>query len=175
MTDNPPESTLDKYHPRASEYLTYSGDYNEIDKGVREFMLCLCDLEDDLVELEADVSKHELDATGWRASKTLSALETRQLSLAEEIRETHSAIVKGKANRLDRNPGEDWHHRSQQHLYRHQDDFMKIHQRLEEVSARIGQRIDAKRNTANTRLVITVSLCAVVISILSLVVSLIYQ
>ena len=162
---------MSEYHAKVSHLLSYSGDYTDVNDGVQEFMQELCKMEEELLELEADVSNLRLDTTGWQATQKLSELESRQNQPIQDINQAHEAVRTLKLTRLERNPGEDFHHNSQTDAYDHQDDFNNMLHRLELISDRTGRRIDAKRNSANTRMVLTASVCALFISLSSLLVS----
>ena len=156
------------YAPKASYHLTYSGEYSDVDKGIREFMRALLEMEDDLLELETKVSKQPIGLTGLKATSVLGELEMKQNELASEIQQAHEAVRDQNLAHLERNPEEDHHHRTRDYVNQYRGDFHEVLHRLENISARTSRRIDSKRNAANTRLVLTVSIIAVLISISSL-------
>lgn len=160
---------MTEYDPIASHRLSYQGEYRDVDPGVREFMRTLCDLEADLLEFETEISNQDLGITGWTATRNLTDLESEHNGYVVEINSAFEAVVRGRPTLLDRYTGDKHHHRTKQYVYQHLKDFHKMVRRLEKISDRIGRRIDAKRNSANTRLVLSVSVVAVVVSLIALV------
>lgn len=159
---------MTQYRSLAHNRLTYSGEPRDVDNGVVEFMAALCELEEELLGFEIDVSSQELDAIGLEATRDLNELEVEHSEFLEEIKSAHQAIVFGHLTRLDRNPAEDNTGRTQQAVVDYRDYLLNMITRLEDISDRIGRRIDAKRNSANTRLIFSVSAIAAIISIFSL-------
>lgn len=159
---------MSTYNSIAYHRLNHTGDPKDVDKGVVEFMQQLCELEEDLLEFEAEVSKEPIDLTGVRATRRLDTLEERHSKFQEEIRQAHHAIVMKSPFRLERNPAKDSTRRTQEAIYDFQADFLEVVGRLEDISSRIARRVDGKRNSANTRLVFSVSVIAAGISMAAL-------
>lgn len=160
---------ISKYRSLAYDRLSYEGEPRDVNKGIVEFMAVLCAIEDELLEFEVEVSKLDIDLTGWRSTQSLGSIEEKHSSYLQEISDAHGAVLMGHLTRLDRNPAEDHTARTQEQVPRFQDDLRSTIGRLEEISDRIGRRIDAKRSSANTRLVFTVAAIAATLSVLTLI------
>lgn len=157
-----------KYDSLVYDRLSYDGEPREINDGIVEFMATLCSIEDEMLEFEVEVSKLDIDLTGWRSTRNLGSVEERHSDYLQNIRDAHEAVLMRHLTRLDRNAGEKHSMRTQEEVPHFQDDLMATIGRLEEISDRIGRRIDAKRSSANTRLVFTVAAIAAVLSIFTL-------
>ena len=161
--------TMAVYHSKISYHLSYPEEYTDVDDGIIEFMEELCKIEEELLELETEVSNQPIGISGWTATNELRKLEAKQNELATEIREAYNAVHELKLNLFSRNPAEEYNQRTRNSAHQYQDDFDEFLQRLEKISSRASRRIDTKRNTANTRLILTVSVLAFVISTFSLI------
>lgn len=158
-----------KYRSLAFDRLSYEGDARSVDDGVVEFMEALCEMEEELLEFEVEVSKLDIDLTGWESTEKLGDVEERHSAYLQEISDAHDAVLLGHLTRLDRNPAEKHGPRTQEQVPKYRNDLRETIGRLEDISNRIGRRIDAKRNSANTRLVFTVATIAAVISVVTLI------
>lgn len=158
-----------KYRPLAYDRLSYEGEPRDVNEGIVEFMMTLCTIEDEMLEFEVEVSQLDIDLTGWRSTRNLGSVGERHSNYLQEIGDAHEAVLMGHLTRLDRNPAEDYSTRTQDRVPHFRDDFIETIGRLEEISDRIGRRIDAKRSSANTRLVFTVAAIAAVLSVFTLV------
>lgn len=161
--------TMAEYHSKISYHLNYPEEYRDVDDGIIEFMEELCKMEEELLELETEVSNQPIGISGLTATSELRKLETKQNKLATEIRDAYDAVHKFKLNLFSRNPADEYTQRTRNSAHQYQDDFDEFLQRLENISSRASRRIDAKRNTANSRLVLSVSVLAFIISTFSLV------
>lgn len=160
---------LAKYTSLAFDRLSYEGEAREVDNGIVEFMETLCAMEEEMLEFEVEVSKIEIDLTGLKSTQKLRAIEAQHSDYLQELTEAHEAILFGHLSRLERNPTEKYSNRTQHAVHDHREDLREMLNRLEEISERIGRRIDAKRNSANTRMVFTVAGLAAIISLLTLI------
>lgn len=150
--------------------LTYE-DAAKVNNGIIEFMQSLCVLEEELLDLETRVTGQEIDLTGWEASKDLKKLEAEHNSFVQEIENGYQASVTGHLTRLDRYEGEKHSSRTQRKVPDYRTDFLRMISHLQHLADRIGRRIDAKRNSANSRLVLSASALAAAIALVSLTVS----
>ena len=148
----------------AFERLNYDGEPNEVDKGIVAFMEALCKIESDLLEFETKVSELELDYTGWQATQELEALEANHSKYVTELRDAHRNVVQKHLSQFDRFDSDRQTRSTQRRIHEHRQAFLGMIRHLQEIVDRIGRRIDAKRNSANSRLVLTTSLTAVLIS-----------
>lgn len=142
---------------------------SEVHEGLVEFMEVLCKLEDELLDWESRISDQGIDLTGNQAIQELSALEAEQSGYQDDIQEALKAIRMGSLKQLNRYPAEDWSNQADNAIDEYLHDLIEMVHRLEDISDRGGRRIDAKRNSANTRLVFSISVVAAIIAILSLV------
>lgn len=161
---------LAKYTSLVFDRLSFEGDARNVDNGIVEFMETLCAIEDELLEFEVEVSKIEIDWTGIRASRRLEAVESQQSEYLNELSEAHEAILLGHLTRLERNPAEKYSSgRTQHEVSKYQSDLQSMVSRLEDILERIGRRVDAKRNSANSRMVLTVAAIAGIVSLFALI------
>lgn len=149
--------------------LSYSGDDRDVDNSVVEFMETMCELENDLLEFEGIISRQDIGLSGLRGSRELGNLERRHADFVDELQQAYRGIVTGRFTELDRYPAEKHHDRSRYEIFTYRNDFLRIYARLEEIADRIGRRIDGKRNSANSRLVFSISCIAVILAVLSLI------
>lgn len=144
-------------------------DPDAVDNSVVEFMETLCEFEERLLQFEGEVAAHEIGLTGLQASTGLSSLEQSHYDQVTQIRDAYEAVVTGHLKEFSQYPAEHYHHRTKNEVFDYRHHLLEMIVRLESISDRIGRRIDAKRNSANTRLVFSVSCIAVVIALISLV------
>jgi len=159
----------DKFEPLAYDRLNYEGEAHEVNDGIVEFMRALCELESNLLDLEAAIAEHGIDLTGWHSTQELPQLESKQNEYVQEIKTAHEVCLSTFLTEFERFDDETHTRRTQDAVYDHRQSFLNMIYHLQELTDRIGRRIDAKRNTANSRLVLTVSVIAAGISTLSII------
>lgn len=162
----------DEYRGLAFDRLDFQGEAHKVNDGIVEFMRALCELEGELLDLEMQVAEQDIDLTGWNATQELSPLESKQNEYVQEIKTAHYACVRGHLTRLERFDDEEHTRATQDRAYDHRESFLRVIYHLQELADRIGRRIDAKRNTANTRLILSVSAIAAGLSMFSIAVQL---
>lgn len=148
----------------AFERLSYEGEPHTVDEGIVAFMETLCDLEKELLEFETKVSELEIDYTGWQATHELASLEAEHSEFVNDLQTAHRMVILKHLTRFDRYDSEKHTRRTQQKVPDHRQEFLAMIHHLQDIADRIGRRIDAKRNSANSRLVLSASLFAVLIS-----------
>lgn len=147
---------------------------NGVEDGIAEFMQALVDIEDELLELELEVSNQQIDQTGLIATRSMSELEAQHSQYLDELKQAHKAVATDHLNGLERNDGDDYSRQTQDQASDYRTHNRLMIERLEDISDRTGRRIDAKRNSANTRLIFTVSAIALGISIISLLTQVVF-
>jgi hypothetical protein len=160
---------VSEYMGIAYDRLDFQGEPHEVNDGIVEFMRALCELEGDLFDLEMKVAEFDIGLTGWQATQALAPLESKQNEYVQEIKTAHYACVLAQLTRLECFDNEEHTRMTQDQAHDHRQSFLGVIYHLQELADRIGQRIDAKRNTANTRLILSVSAIAAGISTLSIV------
>ncbi|RDZ65867.1 hypothetical protein C5B90_05820 [Haloferax sp. Atlit-12N] len=148
--------------------LTFEGRPAQVDDGIKQFMVDLCKLESDLIELENRVGNLSIGLTGLEASRTLGGLEATHADFLDEIYTAREAVLTSHLSRFERYEQGDHPRDTQYAVPDYQADFLQMIHHLQDLADRVGGRIDAKRNTANSRIVLTVSATAAVISVFSL-------
>ena len=126
-------------------------------------MEAMCELENDLLEFEMNVTQ-KIGLLGLTGTREIPNLEVQQVSLLVEIQQLHEAIVTGKLNKFERNPSEKYHSCSKFERTSFREDYTEVYSHLEKIADCVSRRIDAKRNSANSRLVFAISCVAVIVA-----------
>lgn len=146
---------------------------------ITNFLAVIYQMEMELVTLEKDVTDTSIKWTGFNAVRELQDLEDKHSDLIGCIKSAHSAILLSEPEisprfrkygprgvKPEEGPGS---HFARRMTFEYQDALLESIGRLEVISARVGSRLDGRRISANTRLVLSISVIAIVVSVLSLI------
>jgi len=154
--------------PRISSYNLMSAREDRFED-VAWYMDKLQDLHADMRELEHDLHNVSLGFTGFGCHWKVDRIDTSYQELLSELDDARTGVVESQPKQFDRWDG-DWNSNDTRDGFdRTQSDLLREIQRIETTSERVGQIILSKRNAANTRMVVLLSLLAVILSVGSLI------
>lgn len=156
--------------PRAIAYNVLNAGDNA-DKGVVAFMDALLEIEEELVNIESEVADLIIDVTGYQAQSDLTEFESEYVRIAHKISTAKKAIFSHRLHDLERYNSDFHTNRTRNALIDYIQKFIEKINELEQMSGRISNRIQSKRNSANSRLIATISGAAVAISTITLLLS----
>lgn len=156
--------------PRSIVYRMLNADHTD-DKGALAFYDALLEIDEELADLEYRISEVPLGLTGFHAQQELSKYESKYVALKQEIKEAQQAVIYDQPTKLERFDNDLYSGRTNNEFINYTNRYNKQIGLLEEHSHRVGERLEGKRNSANARMSATISVCAVVVSVFTLILS----
>lgn len=132
---------------------------------VADFAIEILGIEEQLIALETKVTEVSIGSTGFMASRRFSELERRHRKYVCRLNRMHSSVLRETLEPAGIGEYEDETEFEERAGDGEFDDYLE---RLERQAERIGQRLASRRNSANTRMGLTISLIAVFISTISI-------
>ncbi len=138
------------------------------DPSIREYTSKIVELEQEFAELEKRTSDVSVGYTGLSSSREFTDLERQYQCLVDELMDLRTATLRGSLEpvsfKTDLSP--------QNHEFERAamaGEFDEHLDRLDRLASRTGQRLTSRRTSANTRLGLTISVIAVVLSTISII------
>lgn len=133
---------------------------------VESFTNKLLETERQLLQLEIDVTQTPLGLTGVKASRQFTDLEERHRTLVYKLNKFQSAVLKETVDPTGINADDEREFRRRARG----GEFDTYLEHLNKLATRVGQRLDSRRNSANTRMGLTISVIAISLSAISIII-----
>lgn len=155
--------------PRVSSYNLLSVEDDRWEDVVW-YMDSLQDLHDDIRGLEHKLHGIPLGYTGFECHQEVDQIDKQYQSYLLELQDARAGILESQPTQFSRWDG-DWNsNETREGFDKTQGELLEEIERIETSSERVGQIILSKRNAANSRMIVMLSLLAVVLSLVSLIV-----
>lgn len=135
------------------------------------YMDSLQDLHNDIQNLENELHGVSLGYSGFSCHQEVDRIDKQYQEYLLELKAARAGLLESEPTQFSRWDG-DWNsNETREGFDMTRGELLKEIERIETTSERVGQIILSKRNAANTRMVVMLSLLAVILSVVSLFVS----
>lgn len=148
-----PERILDEFHE---------------DQAIREYASRISKLEKRLANTEKDITEVSLGYSGLVASREFTFLERRYQDHINELMDLRTAVLLETLEPVDLESNSESQNSSFQQAAV-AGEFDDCLDRLDRLAHRTNQRLTSRRTAANTRLALTISVIAVILSAISII------
>lgn len=127
------------------------------------YMDALQDLHKDIRSLEQNLHEISLGYTGYNCHQRLDEIEQKYANYISELEDARDGIIESRPTDFSRWEG-NWNPETQNEFDEYWADLLDEVERTEKTAGRIANVMLSKRNAANTRMVVSLSLIAVIVS-----------
>lgn len=143
---------------------------DDLDPEVKQYMLILERTQREIRDLENRLSGVDLTLTGYDTQQKLEGIQDEYHDLVGTMNQLHEALVTARLRKVEEIDGANQANDDNFLNYISEGKIQPELRWLEASSARFNQQLVGKRSSANARMVLTVSLIAVFIALVSILV-----
>lgn len=111
----------------------------------------------ELMELRQEITQIPLTRSGYRTQRRLGEKERDFQELSQRVQKIHEGMVVGHVEKISTLEGGSGAANAELRQYRQDGTIPDLVDRLEQTMAQVGQQLETKKNTANSRMVLVAS------------------